>query len=522
MMALWLDVEDDPSTFLKSFPTYDLHSEPGPQLNRLWVFSSMYERYENNSYSSDDADTRTMICNKIKSIFSKMDYRLGTIVQFWAPVTNNGKRQLSTSGQPFATSNVAKDFIKYRRRVEEYGYDIDANSNNSKFRGTPVSAFLNHFTEIASTNTSVHHEVDPLLRNDFQECDLTTSFMIPISCPSQNSSSSDCIGVIECSSSLMDHVHLTNDTNTKIKEVLLLIKEVDLSVYNVQDLIPYKTIKELELARDQIQAGLKFVCQLHHITLAQVWITSVSENYMHLSSCEEAQTRRPLGLKLTGYYSIEDNSARDYLVFQNYYDACDLIPLQPGHELVMKTLQDYKPRFCKNISQLFTYKLNGWDWYADGDRSMGLAICMTYIHTPDFNYVFEFLWKHNPLKPILLEKILSEIKKCLPSFKFASGTEICDKLLVIEVDNSTDKEIKKFDTSQLAPLDTNCKTAPVFEPQQVIELQSGTSVPNTTENNLGNGILFSPQNYNLFYIIPMGLVMTHIDIHLDILLHFNM
>lgn len=105
----------------------------------------------------------------------------------------------------------------------------------------------------------------------------------------------------------------------------------------------------------------------------------------------------------------------------------------------------------------------------------------------------------------MLEKILLEIKRCLPSFKFASGTEIGDKLHVIEVNNSIDKEIKKFDVIQLkilspisealkegkkqgavdykAPLDTNCKTAPVLVPQQVIEQQFGRS---TTEDFLEN------------------------------------
>ena len=106
-------------------------------------------------------------------------------------------------------------------------YDIDV---NSKFRrGTPASAFLNRFPEIADS----HQEVGPLLRYAFEECCVMVSFMIPICCPSQTSSSSDCIGVIECSSVLIDRVYLFNEMNKKIKEV-------GLSVYNVQDCIPYK------------------------------------------------------------------------------------------------------------------------------------------------------------------------------------------------------------------------------------------------------------------------------------------
>ncbi|PWA58850.1 NIN-like protein [Artemisia annua] len=475
---------EDTSAFLESFPTYSLHSKP--RRNGLWVFSSKNEGYENNSYSSDnytdDVGTRMLIYEKIKSAFSKMDNREGLIVQFWAPVTIGGKHLLSTSGQPFAVSLLYQDFIEYRRRCVEYKYDIDVNSNNSKYRGTPASAFLNHFPDIASMHTSVHHEVDPLLRYAFQECGLENSFMIPICCPSQTSLSCDCIGVIECSS-----------WSTPAK----LFNEMNMNI---------KTIIGLKLARDQIQEALKIVCQSNHITFAQVWIASLDENNVHFSSSlEEAQTRQLLGLKLTG--CIDE---RYCWSFQNYYDACDLIPIQPGEELVLKTLQDYEPRFCKNISHLGNYKLMRWGLPIDGIRS--LTICMRSIHTGDFNYVFEFLWVHYSFCHVLLEELLLKIKSCLPSFKFASGAEIGDKLHVIEADNFTDKEIKKFDIFQLkrlsripealkeakkqvavdyiVPLDRNCKTAPFLGPKQVIEQQFGTSTTENfvaAENIFGNG-----------------------------------
>ncbi|GJS46112.1 hypothetical protein Tco_0596233 [Tanacetum coccineum] len=491
----------DPTGFLESFPTYRLHSTPPSLISGLWVFSSKDERYENNSYSLDDAGTRTMIYDKIKSAFSKMDIRYG-LAQFWAPVTIGGKHLLSTSGQPFAVSHLYSSLEKYRRLCAENAYDIDVNSNNSKVRGTPASAFLNHFSERA---LSLH-----------EECYSHTVIMMPICCPSQTCSSSDCIGVIECSSWLFNRVHLFNEMNMQIKEV-------GLSLYNVQDRIPYKTINGLKLARDQIQDALKIVCQSHHITLAQVWIASLDENHVHFSSsweeavvgqCKEAQTRRLLGLKLTG--CIDEDSAINCRSFQYYHDACDLIPLQPGEELVSKTLQDYESRFCQYISHLGNYKLMR---ILPVHGISSLIICLRSIHTGDFNYVFEFLWNHHSFNPISLEEILLNIKRCLPSFKFASGTEIGDKLHVIEVDNSTDKEIKKFEIFQakrlspipealkdgkkqvavdyIEPLDRNCKTAPVPVPQQVIEQQFGTS---TTENFLaaesifGNGDLMADRD----------------------------
>ncbi|GKE08041.1 hypothetical protein Tco_1411592, partial [Tanacetum coccineum] len=271
----------EPSEATFNYTMANLHSEPR---------SLSDERFVNNSYSSDDAGTRMMIKDKIKSAFSKMNYGYRTILQFWAPVTIDGKHLLSTSGQPFAVSRLGSSLENYRRRCVEHAYDIDV---NSKFRGTPASAFLNDFPEIASK-----HEVDPLLRNAFQECELKNFIMMPIYCPSQTSSSSDCIGVLECSSWF--NVQFFKEMNTKIKEV-------GLSVYNVQDHIPYKvnmlsvisTINGLKLVRDEIQVALKIVCASHNIGVAQVWISYDDENHVPFSfSSEDTQTTRRIIMML--------------------------------------------------------------------------------------------------------------------------------------------------------------------------------------------------------------------------------
>ncbi|GKE11150.1 hypothetical protein Tco_1414701, partial [Tanacetum coccineum] len=210
----------------------NLHSEPR---------SLSDERFVNNSYSS---------------------------------VTIDGKHLLSTSGQPFAVSRLGSSLENYRRRCVEHAYDIDV---NSKFRGTPASAFLNDFPEIASK-----HEVDPLLRNAFQECELKNFIMMPIYCPSQTSSSSDCIGVLECSSWF--NVQFFKEMNTKIK--------VDQSIQcNMLSVI--STINGLKLVRDEIQVALKIVCASHNIGVAQVWISYDDENHVPFSfSSEDTQTTR--------------------------------------------------------------------------------------------------------------------------------------------------------------------------------------------------------------------------------------
>ncbi|GJW87628.1 NIN-like protein [Tanacetum coccineum] len=381
--------------FLDSFPTYRLHSKPSSPISGLWVFSSLF---------IDDVGNQMMIYDKIITAFSKMNMlNNGFIVQFWAPVKIDGKHLLSTSGQPFAVDDLGSSFKNYRRLCVENAYDIDVNS--SKFRGTPACAFLNRFPEIASL-----HEVDLLLRNAFHECTFNSSIMIPICCPSQTSSSSDdCIGVIECSSWLFNRVHLFNEMNTKIKVAgTACIQEVGLSVYNVQHHIPYKTINGLKLARDQIQEALK------------------------------SRTLKPHALKLTGY------STASHLFFKDYYDACDIVPLRKGEELVEKTLQDYQPRFCENISQLATHTLMASVVSTDEVQCSGFTICMS-IGTGDFSCAFEFIWHHNPNFVLLLEALLFTLKRCLPRFNFGSGAELGDQLHVIDAENSTKSETKFFE-----------------------------------------------------------------------------
>ena len=57
-----------------------------------------------------------------------------------------------------------------------------------------------------------------------------------------------------------------------------------------------------------------------------------------------------------------------------------------------------------------------------------LALCLRSTHTGDnVDYVVEFLWPRGRNFSIVLESLLLNLKRCLPSFKFASGRELgCD------------------------------------------------------------------------------------------------
>ncbi|KAD5507435.1 hypothetical protein E3N88_15138 [Mikania micrantha] len=67
---------------------------------------------------------------------------------------------------------------------------------------------------------------------------------------------------------------------------------------------------------------------------------------------------------------------------------------------------------------------------------VAFAICLRSLETGDINFEFQFIWPNDSRCSrcdALLEAILYTIKRCLPTFKFASGAEICDELEVIDV-----------------------------------------------------------------------------------------
>ncbi|GKE03355.1 NIN-like protein [Tanacetum coccineum] len=435
-----------------------------------------------------------MVHDMVISAFSKVETWHDYIVQLWAPVTIGGRQLLSTYRQPFAVRYLSTQNINQRQRCEKYGYNINVNNESIidddnehncwleiKSSGPPHSAFLNGLPEILS---SVHHEAGPLLGDGYEESELMGYLLIPIFNPSGSSSSSDCIGVVECF--LMGYIDilLFNKMNRALAEA-------GLRVFNVQDRIPYKAISGLKRTRDEIQKALETVCESHNILIAQVWI----------SYEDDTQMKQKLTLKLTGYISSDDPFSSSFSPHKKYYDACDMIPLTMRGELVLKTFQDCKPRFCEAYSGLDTTSLLSWIDTVD-TKSSGLTICMRSIDTSDFDYAFEFIWCHNPKNVIFLEGLLITLKRCLPCFKFATGAELGDELHVIDVDTESEtKRFKIFQENRLLPTpeamekgntamvvdhrantEVKCKTAKIPLSLEAIEQQFGKTMKEAATN----------------------------------------
>ncbi|KAL8216744.1 hypothetical protein R6Q57_023581 [Mikania cordata] len=127
--------------------------------------------------------------------------------------------------------------------------------------GLPVTAFLNHFPEVA-LDLRVHQGTS--LVDIALECDLTCCMMLPIF----YRDSSQCLGGVECS---MKHPALLLPIFNDLKCEL---KRNGLSMYHLEGRWPYKAIPgDVEPVKIEIEKGLKIACESHHLTLAQVWVS---------------------------------------------------------------------------------------------------------------------------------------------------------------------------------------------------------------------------------------------------------
>nr|XP_043617591.1 protein NLP7-like [Erigeron canadensis] len=450
MSEFLTDKEDkeEEEDFLKTFPTFR-YKLPNSR-NHLWVFWSQDDHHEvqqqqqrlqinNNTLFSADVHTRRMISEKIKHAFfcgTVNAYRKLSIIQFWTPVmTISGRRLLSTSGQPFAVRFPSKKLSKYRLRCMEYQYIISDQHNDHDdlliISDAPTAtSFLNRLPELVSYKNL--KGASPLVDSAL-ECHLSHSYMLPICFPFQTSTSCCCIGVLEFS---IGSILWFNENI--IAMITRGLKEVGVGVFQIQERIPYQIIPGLKPARDEIEQALKFVCGSNNTPLAQVWVALEDDNHVKFSSyLQGTRKKQKLSLKLTGY--IDD--ACSQLSYGKYYRLCDMFPLEMGEDFVEKTLEDYKPRFCNDGSKLSSDTLVKRLFDVVGVSR--LAICFNSIHTGDFCYVFEFIWKgERDCDVKFVEKLLLKLKDLLPGFKLASGAELGDELDILKVGDSRATETK--------------------------------------------------------------------------------
>ncbi|KAJ9555647.1 hypothetical protein OSB04_010261 [Centaurea solstitialis] len=372
------------------------------------------------------------------------------LIQFWAPVTISGRQLLTTYDQPFALpkpENIPQYFeglCEYRLSSVKYQYDVDVNGLQAGddpaiiSDGAPAKAFRNQQPELLMHprfhNTS-------LLVSLALEDGLMNSIMVPVFDPSQ----SKCVGVVECSTSSPEELLRV------FRKLSIALEKQGLKI-DAQEYMPYNTIHGLQHAKDAIDEALGIIWQTYLFPLAQVWIaTEDADHVAYSSSSQHTQTKGMIWLKLTGKCNTFDDE--DFDLFQDYSYACYKIPSEMGKDFAAgRTLENYEPHFIENILNLSAKKLDRLSSILF--RCSCFMIYLRSTKTPGLYYVFEFLWRERTRNNAILESLLLTLKRYLPSFKFASGTELGDEIDILDVNNSEvgeKKYIKVFQRNKMPP-----------------------------------------------------------------------
>ncbi|KAD5508239.1 hypothetical protein E3N88_15942 [Mikania micrantha] len=419
-----------------------------------FVFWREKEGYEDDSSSADDDTPLNTIHEMIKSAFLDVKYHGDICIgQFWAPVTINDRRLLSTSGQPFVIPILTKESVMHRLHFEKHEYDIDVNKleieADPKIRSRgPASAFLSRLSCMGSLLES-------------ETCfGLTYGIMLPVCFPSDQS---ECIGVIGIY--LKHWYHFMGYLVLHVRKALQVCAWIRF----------YCAINGLRHAEDKITNALEIICKSHHLGLGQVWGAFEDKSHVPFSSYLK-DTRRILRPKFTSYLHNVFHSG-DFDIFEWYNSLCDVFPLERtngSEKHVLKTFHDFKPRYISTFSDDLLLKLE------DTDGSYcAFAICLRSAEIGDELEVVEVgIYEEDQdtsfkifqgKQPILVDKISPSKVTCQTTSKVLHPEGMDHQMLnVICV------------TTQKSKM--NRKTAKIFLTREVIEKQFGKTMNEAAHN----------------------------------------
>nr|XP_043623094.1 protein NLP6-like [Erigeron canadensis] len=397
----------------------------------------------NSSLTSDTIDNPCTIHEKIKSVFSNVSNDLsGRFIQFWAPIVKTtapgkSRRVLSTANQPFASHKDDNSYFEtYRLSCLRYLFSVDdVHYDNYEFEEGgqlmlitscgPAAPFLNRLPSVVNALVTY----SPLTAS--LPCESMNSLFMPVFYGHPSQRSTFCVGVVECS------VKPQSGLLGIFKKLVSSLERVGLCTFHVQESGPYKlmTIRSHKQTTNEIEKALEIVCELYGLPLGQVWISCKNENLLPFSYFSgDTLTKPKFAVKLFGYCSDSSPS-----FIKEYHETCDKLSFKSGSGVNETALEFQIPNFCANIDKvtdnaLLTTLLPD----SINTECSCLAICLRSIDTgEDVDYVFEFLWPHSRKYYMFLDSLLLTLKRCLPSFKFASDARLGDELWIVDVENPT-------------------------------------------------------------------------------------
>ncbi|KAL7189105.1 hypothetical protein ACSBR1_038883 [Camellia fascicularis] len=379
------------------------------------------------------------------------EYGYAKLLQFWAPMTMEGRSYLTTQNQPFALFTLVSriDDVKgvcgYRMISMDYKFYMDRESSDEQL-GVPGRVFKHGFPE-STPNVKYYSIKENPLRDQALRCQIEVSSAIPVFDPSNHL----CVGVLEIASTATAKEFLVDYRNDWL-DLLNCLEEVGLeSSISVEERCSeiFLSVEKFK-ALNEISKVLEVVCKDHGLPLAQAW-----------APCEVDWTCSAL-VKGDIFHVICDSTTYEYWKFNR---TNTVSRLRKGQGVVGRAFSSPNVLFCKDVTQLsiIDYPMAHFARY----HKLGccFAICLQSSCTGNDIYVLECFLPPSSKdyygnQQTALRKILETMKKIFHTFKFASGEELGGHLYIEEIPFQNGEKLDSVQMSQTT------KSLPRLEPLQ--------------------------------------------------------
>ncbi|CAL5438789.1 unnamed protein product [Camellia sinensis] len=344
------------------------------------------------------------------------------LVQYWAPITTDGKAILTTQNQPFALSKIYKGLCWYRMISKDYKFYVDGETTEQQL-GLPGRVFKHQLVE-SSPNVEYYSNKEYPQRKHALRCQIRATLALPVFEPTDHT----CVGVLELLFTTRDAFLIFLEEGCAYDAFLGL----DLKCLNLWEhprILTNQIEDKNEAAlRDEILDVLKLVLEVHRLPLAQIWRT-----------CRVCRS-----LFNNGVFGLSRMSGLSYLMEENgeiFLRACGHHHLRMGMGVVGTALKSLNLVFCADVTQ-FSITEYPMTHYA---REFGLSgcgcfsVCLRSSNPGNDIYVLEFFLPVSNkvggnVMTSLMKEILGTMRKKIQSFKLASGEELGEELIVEVID----------------------------------------------------------------------------------------
>ncbi|KAH6771661.1 hypothetical protein C2S51_010065 [Perilla frutescens var. frutescens] len=360
-------------------------------------------------------DSNSLLTTKIVQFMKKIAVKFWTdnnwIVQFWEPKIVKDRCYLETSGQPYALGCLAEGLASFRKKCIEHHYFVDDEAKEEEL-GPPGRVFRNGHPEI-TPNLFLYSTKEFPIRNYAVQCFLQQYFALPVFDEHKY------VGVLEVIG--FEYVDLKK-IERALKAAKLCSTHIDFHPIFLSNKEAVKTINGRRKALIEVKKALELITKIPQLHMVNVWVPK-GECFSSNSnvSCME------LALSTKALWKFMPTN------------QVHCIHVQTRKGIVgMVLASENKSCFCRNLCEfsIVDQPLSHYDMSEKRDVCC-FAICLESSHTRDLLYVIEFFLYQGPstYENLLsfLNFLLPIMKRELKSFKIASGKQIGDEELVVEV-----------------------------------------------------------------------------------------